>query len=65
MGSNAREEESLYNLEGGQRYLVWKDGEVRAVAPGLRIVEATDQEKRSFQKQSPPKKQVREYGLPV
>lgn len=65
MEKNAREQEVLYNLEGGQRYLICKDGEVRAVAPGLRLVEATDQEKREYQGKNPPKKQAREYGLPV
>jgi len=62
---NAKDEQALYNLEGGQRNLIWKDGEVRAVAPGLRVVEATDQEKAGFEAKNPPKKKPREYGLPV
>ena len=65
MEEKARDEEALYNLEGGQRYLISKDGEVRAVAPGLRLVEATDEEKQEYQAQNPPKKRAREYGLPV
>jgi len=65
MGEEAREEEALYNLEGGQRNLIWKDGKLRAVAPGLRLVEATEQEKEEFPEPNPPKKRPREYGLPV
>jgi hypothetical protein len=60
-----QDEEALYNLEGGQRNLIWKDGELRAVAPGLRVVEATDQEKQGFEEKHPRKKKPRDYGLPV
>lgn len=65
MTDNPRDEKSLYNLEGGQRYLICKDGEVRALAPGLRLVEATDEEKSEYQVEHPPKKEARDYGLPV
>jgi len=60
-----KDNRAYYNLEGGQRYLVEKGGEVKAVAPGLRLVEATDAETRAFQKRAGRKKAPREYGLPV
>ena len=54
-----------YNLEGGQRHLLWKDGQVKAIAPGLRLVEATEQEEKEFEERTPQKKAPKEYGLPV
>lgn len=63
MADDKREEQDLYNLEGGQRHLVIKNGRVKAVAPGLRIVEATEEEKKLVEK--PEEEEPREYGLPV
>lgn len=65
MADDRGDSRAYYNLEGGQRYLVEQGGEVKAVAPGLRLVEATDQEKRSFREKAAPAKVPGEYGLPV
>ncbi len=54
-----------YNLEGGQRRLVLCHGEVKAVAPGLRLVEATAEEKEPFERRKAAKKKPLDYGLPV
>lgn len=65
MNDDAREETSYYNLEGGPRHLIVKGEEVKAVAPGLRLVEATEQEKRAVRAKTPKKEPKKEYGLPV
>lgn len=63
MADDKREEQDLYNLAGGQRHLVVKNGSVKAVAPGLRIVEATEEEKKLVAEE--PEDEPQEYGLPV
>lgn len=64
MDDDVRSEAAYYNLEGGQRYLIVKGDEVKAVAPGLRVVEATEEEKRRV-RPAAPRRPPREYGLPV
>ena len=57
-------EREYYNLEGGPRHLVVKHGVVKAVAPGLRLVKATEEEAKPFKDKeidtTPP-----DYGIPV
>ena len=65
MADDKRNEEDLeyYNLEGGKRHVVVKGGKVKAVAPGLRLVDATEEEKEPFKEDKP--KKPKDYGLPV
>jgi hypothetical protein len=63
MAEDVREEEIYYNLDGGQRHLIVQGGTVKAVAPGLRLVDATEEERRLLQGEAA--KAPREYGLPV
>ncbi len=65
MTDKDREERAYYNLEGGYRHLVVKNGTVKAVAPGLRIVEATDEEKEPFKQADAEREEPLDYGLPV
>jgi len=65
MGDDTREDASYYNLEGGPRHLVVKGEDVKAVAPGLRLVEATEQEKKTVRAKLRKKEPKKEYGLPV
>jgi hypothetical protein len=64
MDRSERQDETDYNLEGGQRHLIVRDGKVKAVAPGLRLVDATEEEARRAGGKDPGKKPP-EYGLPV
>ncbi len=64
MADEDRETRAYYNLEGGQRHLVVKHGTVKAVAPGLRLVEATEEEKALFRK-ADSEEEPQDYGLPV
>ncbi|MEW6489172.1 MAG: hypothetical protein AB1578_14790 [Thermodesulfobacteriota bacterium] len=64
MDRSKRQDEAYYNLDGGQRHLIVRGGEVKAVAPGLRLVDATEEEARSVGGKEPGKA-PREYGLPV
>ncbi|MDF1552299.1 MAG: hypothetical protein P1P84_04510 [Deferrisomatales bacterium] len=61
---NRTEERAQYNLEGGPRHVVVKHGVVKAVAPGLRLVKATEEEAQPFRDREidrePP-----DYGIPV
>lgn len=63
MTDRPEEEVEYYNLEGGQRHLVRRGGEVKAVAPGLRLVPATDDERQRVEGEpaAPPP----DHGLPV
>lgn len=64
MDDDVRDEAEYYNLEGGQRHLIVKGDDVKAVAPGLRVVEATEEEKERVRAKKP-RRPPREYGLPV
>lgn len=64
MAKDVLEEAAYYNLDGGQRHLVVQGGVVKAVAPGLRLVEATEEEKQRIRGKAQTKA-PREYGLPV
>ena len=64
MDDKRTDERAEYNLEGGPRHLVVKNGVVKAVAPGLRLVKATEAEAKPFRDKeadtTPP-----DYGIPV
>ena len=64
MDDKKSDESAEYNLEGGPRHLVVKHGVVKAVAPGLRLVKATEEEAKPFKDKeidtTPP-----DYGIPV
>ena len=64
MADLTNEEPALYNLDGGQRHLVLRGGVVKAVAPGLRLVGATDAERQRFEAAHPKPEEPYEYGLP-
>ncbi len=64
MTDDDREERAYYNLEGGPRHLVLKHGTVKAVAPGLRLVEPTEEEEALFRKADAEEEPL-DYGLPV
>ncbi|MFU8855878.1 MAG: hypothetical protein ACNA8S_02610 [Deferrisomatales bacterium] len=64
MAEDVQTDAALYNLEGGQRHLVVQGGTVKAVAPGLRLVEATEEERQRVEGKAPAQG-PREYGLPV
>ncbi len=64
MGNDVDEGKELYNLDGGQRHTVVRGGVLKAVAPGLRLVPATEEEKLEKKKDEPPP-EPKEYGLPV
>ena len=64
MGQSEKEERWRYNLDGGQRILIVKNGVVKAVAPGLRLVPATEAEEVEAHKDDPPPEPI-DYGLPV
>jgi hypothetical protein len=63
MADEEKEARSDYNLEGGPRRVVVKNGVVKAVAPGLRLVDATDEEAEPFKKEEP--EPPEDYGIPV
>jgi hypothetical protein len=65
MSESKREDSAYYNLEGGPRRIVLKNGAVKAVAPGLRLVDATAEEKKPFEEQAAARQEPLEYGLPV
>ena len=65
MSETKREDNEYYNLEGGPRHLVLKNGTVKAVAPGLRLVNATAEEREPFEEEAAARKEPEEYGLPV
>lgn len=64
MNEKRTDERAEYNLEGGPRHLMLKNGVVKAVAPGLRLVKATEEESKPFRDKeadtTPP-----DYGIPV
>jgi negative regulator of sigma E activity len=64
MANDARKTEELYNLDGGPRHVVVKDGVVKAVAPGLRLVPATAEEEACVHKDEKATEPL-DYGLPV
>jgi hypothetical protein len=65
MANDAKEGKELYNLDGGPRHVVVKDGVVKAVAPGLRLVPATKEEEEECTKKEVQPKEPLDYGLPV
>ncbi len=64
MADPTNQESALYNLDGGQRHLLLRGGVVKAVAPGLRLVAATDAERQYFAFAYPKPEVPYEYGLP-
>lgn len=64
MEEKEQRDDAYYNLAGGQRHLILRGGKVKAVAPGLRLVDATEQEAQSLQGTAAAKAPG-EYGLPV
>jgi hypothetical protein len=63
MSDDTKESEKLYNFEGGPRRVVMQNGVAKAVAPGLRLVAATEKEART--KKEEPHEEPLDYGLPV
>ena len=64
MDDKKSDESAEYNLEGGPRHLVVKHGVVKAVAPGLRLVKATEEEAKPF-KDKEIDTTPEDYGIPV